>query len=183
MSAKVSGLSGVAAFQLCFPWLLEETLSWVAVVRLTLGPPPSALSSLPVVSMSSSTSRTRIHSAKVLARRRLFLVGSNNHQSDSERSPEAFIVVVSRHDEMNLRVVHMLKVMRAENSPLCLGESSTCAGFPAMPDGNFVVFSKEHAYVKSKTASTIAASFLGPKYDGVEGKTKKFDLSLLYLAK
>ena len=50
-----------------------------------------------------------------------------------------------------------------------------------MPDGNFVVLSKAHTYVKSKTANTIASD---PKYDGVEGKKINLnDLSFSYLAK
>ena len=49
----------------------------------------------------------------------------------------------------------MLKVL-CTHSPLCLDGSSTCAGFIAILDGNFVI-SKAHAYkqVKSKTVNTI----------------------------
>ena len=49
----------------------------------------------------------------------------------------------------------MLKVLQAEDSPLCLGGSSTCAVCAAVPDDTFVP-SKAHADVKLKTANTIA---------------------------
>ena len=70
----------------------------------------------------------------------------------------------------------MLEVLRAEDSPLCLGGSSTCVGFPAMPDGNFVL-SKAHTrlHVKSKTANTIVLDsivFGTQIHGGVEGKQK-----------
>ena len=50
----------------------------------------------------------------------------------------------------------MLSGLHAAGSPRCLGGSSTCAGYAAIPDGDFVVIPKAHAYVKSKTANTIA---------------------------
>ena len=77
------------------------------------------------------------------------------------------------------------KVLCAEECPLCLGGSSTCAGFQAIPDGNLVL-SKAHEntptrlHAKSKRANTIV---LGPEYDGVEDKQRILDLSLSYLAK
>ena len=79
----------------------------------------------------------------------------------------------------------MLKVLCAEDSPLCLDGSSTCAGFTAMSDGNFVL-SKAHAYKsnrKQQIRLSSTPSYLGPKYDGVEGNFFLLDLSALYLAK
>ena len=73
----------------------------------------------------------------------------------------------------------MLNILRAEDGLLCLGGSSTCAAWVAwatiMPDGNFVVLSKTTAYVKSKTANTIASDLhivFGSqmRMNGVEGK-------------
>ena len=81
--------------------------------------------------------------------------------------------------------MQMLKVLCAEDSPLCLDGSSTCAGFTAVPDGNFVL-SKAHAYKsnrKQQIRLSSTPSYLGPKYDGVEGKKKILDLSASYLAK
>ena len=43
---------------------------WTCRVRLTRGPSPFSPCSPPIVSMSSSTSKTRVDSAKVLTRRR-----------------------------------------------------------------------------------------------------------------
>ena len=54
----------------------------------------------------------------------------------------------------------MLKVLFAEDSPLRLGGGSECAGFADMPGGDFVVPSKAHDYVQSKTASNTIASDL-----------------------
>ena len=99
-----------------------------------------------------------------------FLVGEEHNQ---ERSLEAFIEVVRRH-EINRRVVQMLKVLCAEDSPLCLDGSSTCAGFTAVPDGNFVL-SKAHAYKSNRMQQirlSSTPSYLGPKYDGVEVGTQ-----------
>ena len=51
-----------------------------------------------------------------------------------------------------------------EDSPLCLDGSSACAGFTAMPDGNFVL-SKAHAY-KSNRKQQIRLSST-PPYLGI----------------
>ena len=56
--------------------------------------------------------------------------------------------------------MEMLKVLFAEDSPLRLGGGSECAGFADMPDGDFVVPSKAHDYVKSKTENNTIASDL-----------------------
>ena len=80
----------------------------------------------------------------------------------------------------------MLKVLCAEDSPLCLDGNSTCAGFTAMSDGNFVLLSKAHAYMsnrKQQIRLSSTPSYLGPKYDGVEGKKIILDLNASYLAK
>ena len=98
--------------------------------------------------MSVSSSKIRgADSAKVLARCRFSYI-KNTNQNYSERSPEAFIAAVRRHD-INRRVVYMLKVLCAEDSPLCLDGSFTCARSTAMLDGNFVL-SKAHAYFKMR---------------------------------
>ena len=79
----------------------------------------------------------------------------------------------------------MLKVLCAEESPLCLDGNSTCAGFTAIPDGNFVL-SKAHAYKsnrKQQIRLSSTPSYLGPNYDEVEGKKYILDLSASYLAK
>ena len=58
-----------------------------------------------------------------------------------------------------------------EDTPLRLDGSSTCAGFTAMPDGNFVL-SKAHAYKSNRIPQirlSSTPSYLGPKYDGAEG--------------
>ena len=66
-----------------------------------------------------------------------------------------------------------------EGSPLRLDGSSTCAGFTAMPDGNFVL-SKAHAYKSNRIPQIRLSStpsyldldsiVFGSKYDGAEGK-------------
>ena len=66
----------------------------------------------------------------------------------------------------------MLEVLCAEDSLLCFDGSSTCAWFTAMLDGDFVL-SKAHAYKsnrKQQIRLSSTPSYLGPKYDGTEGK-------------
>ena len=66
----------------------------------------------------------------------------------------------------------MLEVLCAEGSLLCFDGSSTCAWFTAMLDGDFVL-SKAHAYKsnrKQQIRLSPTPSYLGPKYDGTEGK-------------
>ena len=61
-----------------------------------------------------------------------------------------------------------------EDSSLRLDGDSTCDGFTAMPDGNFVL-SKAHAYKSNRIPQirlSSTPSYLGPKYDGAEGKKK-----------
>ena len=82
---------------------------------------------------------------------------------------------LARTYKHNLHVVQMFSVLRAADIPLCfVGGSSTCAKCPAMPDGDFVILRKAHAYVKSKTKSKYdcfpAPSDFGLKYNEVEGK-------------
>ena len=71
----------------------------------------------------------------------------------------------------------MLKVLCAEDSPLCLDGSSTYAGFTAMLDGKFVL-SKTHAYKsyrKQKIQLSPTPSYLGSKYDGAAGKKNNIE--------
>ena len=66
----------------------------------------------------------------------------------------------------------MLEVLCAEDSLLCFDGSSTCAWFTVMLDGDFVL-SKAHACTSSRIPQiqfTSSPSYLGPKYDGAEGK-------------
>ena len=63
-------------------------------------------------------------------------------------------------------------VLCVEDSLLCFDRSSTCASFTAMLDSDFVL-SKAHAYKsnrKQQIRLSSSPSYLGPKYDGAEGK-------------
>ena len=66
----------------------------------------------------------------------------------------------------------MLEELCAEHSLLCFDGGSTCAWVTAMPDSDFVL-SKAHAYKSNKKQQirlSSTPSYLGPKYDGAEGK-------------
>ena len=68
----------------------------------------------------------------------------------------------------------VVEVLCAEDSLLCFDGSSTCAWFTAMLDGDFVL-SKAHACTSNRIPQIrfpSSPSYLGPKYDGAEGKEK-----------
>ena len=190
MSAKVYGHSRVVPFQLwfpkhCRPRRVEEIRSWVDLPSALGTGTTAILARFPLLRLRvlyyilypilypilyiNSIARPQAEPTPPVS-----WLGAVScrlkqppAQSDSERFPDAFIVVV-RRNEMNLLIVYMLKVMRAEDSPLYLDESSACAGCAAMPDGNFVVLSNENTPIQIENS----------KYDEVEGERKyKLDLS------